>query len=494
MASADRTHTFTVGGEFAQGEIEADYTAERLPESLRHARLMFGLAVLLNALFLLSDWRFHGQEHFLTAITARTAIILVSLAAFAAVRTGQDGRTLLRLCLGWSAPVITGCAVLLTTQNPASLVMIFMLPAIFYLLAPLPFRWAAATGLACSAATLGANLCAAPPEAGPRLALALALLTANALLALLLMRMNRLQRMAWASGRAEQQAARELDGHRRMLQALLHAVPAPLIVFARGGGMIQANDAAYAYFGSEAIHSREALARCFGAGVLDRLAAGDDSGELPVETECALTLPDGGRRDALLATSSVPLPGGDAVLLIVMDITSRKEMEQRLEHLASTDPLTGLANRASFFASAAEELQRTRRYHRPLAVLMLDLDHFKRINDTCGHEAGDQALRAFASLCRQLLRETDTMGRIGGEEFAVLLPETSSDAALPLAERLCDAVTRLRPKGVHAPMTVSIGVSGVNADEASIEPALARADAALYQAKRNGRNRVEKSC
>jgi diguanylate cyclase (GGDEF)-like protein len=121
---------------------------------------------------------------------------------------------------------------------------------------------------------------------------------------------------------------------------------------------------------------------------------------------------------------------------------------------------------------------------------MLDIDFFKRINDCYGHQAGDLALRAFASLCRTLVRTQDTMARVGGEEFALLLPETGRAEAEAMAERLRAAVEGLRLEGVDSTMTVSVGVSEVLAEETEIYPALSRADQALYAAKRAGRNRV----
>jgi len=491
----NRTPLFALGGEFAQPETEAEYLGARLPETLRHARLTFILAVVANLLFVVSDWRFLGQPHFVPAIVSRAVIIACSLAGLVLAQRCRDVRSLVRLCLVWCVPVLPACAVLVSPQTEAALAIIFLLPVILYLVMPLPFRWAVATGVLCSAACLGSYLANANAVTGSRLAIVLALFTANAVLALVLVHLNRLQRLAWAAGRAEQEANRELSEHRGILQALLRAVPAPLVILAHGSGrLIQANDAAWTYFGRTALASPEDFARCFPPGVLDRLVAAAQADEADAGQECALTLPDGRRRDALLATGAAPLRGDKAVLLVVVDITSRKEMEQRLERLANTDPLTGLANRASFFARAAEELLRTRRYRRPLAVLMIDIDHFKRINDTRGHEAGDRALREFADLCREIVREPDVVGRIGGEEFALLLPETPCDNAVALADRLRAAVERLHATDPAGPLTVSIGVSEVRTGEASVEPALARADAALYTAKGSGRNRVELHC
>lgn len=188
--------------------------------------------------------------------------------------------------------------------------------------------------------------------------------------------------------------------------------------------------------------------------------------------------------------------GGDGMLLtaVIRDVTERRRFEDELLRLATTDGLTGLLNRRHFLESAERELARLRRYGRPATVLMLDVDHFKRINDTHGHAEGDQALKAVAAVCRRELRDSDLIGRLGGEEFGILLAETALPDALEVAERLRAALAGI-PVPVNRPgggcLTVSVGVSPCVALDASIEQALGRADHALYRAKAGGRNRVE---
>ncbi|HZX32539.1 MAG TPA: diguanylate cyclase [Rhodocyclaceae bacterium] len=175
------------------------------------------------------------------------------------------------------------------------------------------------------------------------------------------------------------------------------------------------------------------------------------------------------------------------------DISARKEMEAMLKNLATTDALTGLNNRRSFLENLEEEIARVRRYPQSsAAVLMADIDFFKKINDTYGHAAGDAALKHFAALLRNTARETDAVGRLGGEEFAVLLPETSVANAERFAQRLC-ALLREAPvmAGEHSiSMTVSIGISMANGNDTGGEQVLHRADIALYEAKHNGRDQV----
>ena len=168
------------------------------------------------------------------------------------------------------------------------------------------------------------------------------------------------------------------------------------------------------------------------------------------------------------------------------------QLELQLTHVAQHDSLTGLYNRGYITEIAAREIARARRHQRPFAVAMLDIDHFKHINDTYGHDVGDLALKAFADACRACVREIDQLGRIGGEEFVCLLPETSEGEALACAERLRACIASLEvetPKG-KVPFTVSIGVAVLQPDHVNWECLLRDADGALYEAKCTGRNRV----
>jgi diguanylate cyclase (GGDEF)-like protein len=179
-----------------------------------------------------------------------------------------------------------------------------------------------------------------------------------------------------------------------------------------------------------------------------------------------------------------------------LDITERKRLEAELREQASTDALTGLPNRRQFLGRLEEELERVRRgTTRQACVLMLDLDHFKRINDQFGHAAGDSVLRHFGALLSGELRAADTAGRMGGEEFAIILPGADTASAAGFAERICQRMAG-RPLSFGAQqiaVTVSVGIAGIAATDLSPDGVLARADAALYQAKAGGRNRVQVS-
>lgn len=166
---------------------------------------------------------------------------------------------------------------------------------------------------------------------------------------------------------------------------------------------------------------------------------------------------------------------------------------ERMKRLAMTDSLTGVATRRSFFEAAQRILEETVRAGGTLSVLMADLDHFKSINDQHGHQVGDDAIRQAAEAARELLRRTDVIGRYGGEEFAVILPDTEADAALVIAERLRANVAQIDLPGARAVLSISIGVTACQPNASmTIDQILNMADQALLAAKRRGRNRVER--
>ena len=172
--------------------------------------------------------------------------------------------------------------------------------------------------------------------------------------------------------------------------------------------------------------------------------------------------------------------------------TELKVLNAELLRLATTDALTGVSNRRHFFEQVEEEMQRMRRYRHRAALFMLDLDHFKRLNDTFGHDVGDRALVMAASTVRQTLRNHDLFGRIGGEEFAGFLPETGYDKAVMVCERLRELIGIIEVPTADgtARLSASIGVVAVDAEQESAEAALKRADQAMYIAKQGGRNKV----
>ncbi len=169
-----------------------------------------------------------------------------------------------------------------------------------------------------------------------------------------------------------------------------------------------------------------------------------------------------------------------------------KRAKEKLLRMAITDELTSLVNRRYFMGRLLHEYERTKRYESVFTVLMIDLDYFKNVNDTYGHQAGDTVLRTVSNSMKLSLRLSDIIGRIGGEEFAVILPETELSGAMIIGERIRKRVEALDiiHKECKIKITISIGASSSSKDDLSIDEVLQRADTALYRAKENGRNRI----
>jgi diguanylate cyclase (GGDEF)-like protein len=192
-----------------------------------------------------------------------------------------------------------------------------------------------------------------------------------------------------------------------------------------------------------------------------------------VRVHCAIT-PNGGR------------------MMTYCDITDLIRNAELLEKLATIDSMTGLYNRRHFLTLADAEWSRFQRYQRPLSVLMIDIDHFKSVNDRYGHAVGDQAIISVANACQQGKRASDAVGRLGGEEFAILLPETDSAQAAIVAERIREGIAGhvLSVHSVQFKVTISVGIASATLSMSGIEALLRAADQALYQAKGQGRNRT----
>ncbi|MFY3383079.1 sensor domain-containing diguanylate cyclase [Paracidovorax sp. MALMAid1276] len=178
---------------------------------------------------------------------------------------------------------------------------------------------------------------------------------------------------------------------------------------------------------------------------------------------------------------------------IYRDVTQRKNLERELQRLATTDMLTGMANRRAFLEGAEQVYARSRANGEPLTLLMLDLDHFKSINDRFGHLEGDRALIAFAQAVKSQLRASDAVGRLGGEEFGVLLPLTTLTEGMEAASRILHSVRALELRdsaGQTYRITTSLGVSALRSSDRSLRDVLDRADQALYLAKHRGRDQI----
>lgn len=299
-----------------------------------------------------------------------------------------------------------------------------------------------------------------------------------------------LQRLRQHAVNAEAEAR---ASHRRA-QSIIDATPDGMMIAHAGGGqLLYANRRAAEQLG---VPMSEILTRSLPGFFADSDAFAATLEQLQRRnavdgTEVRLRTARGKPFWALVSVRPIDFDQQPAVLLTFADISKRKALEEQLLRLATTDSLTGAFSRRHYLEMTERELKRARRYQHPVSLLLLDIDHFKRINDTYGHAKGDHVLRVFAAHCRGALRAHDFLGRLGGEEFAVTLPQTDVAGALEIAERLRQTFTEQAipdPRGMLT-FTVSIGVVECLPQD-DVETALQRADTALYRAKSRGRNRV----
>lgn len=298
----------------------------------------------------------------------------------------------------------------------------------------------------------------------------------------------------------------ERNADRQLKTAALNAITAHVAVLDKHGTIIETNASwrSFAersgYVGNLAFDGGnylQALAACTGPGAEQARTACEGIMSVMVGRSALFQMDYACHTDSERLWFSMKVTPMDArrerVLVSHENVTRIKLAEEAVRILANTDALTGLANRRHFFELADEEFARARRYETPLAVLMADLDHFKRFNDEYGHAGGDAILRSFAIVLSSLLRDSDRAGRIGGEEFAVLLPHTTREGALAFARRLLECVAENPPELGGAPTryTLSMGLAELSADCMEFSTLLRNADEALYRAKKAGRNRIE---
>lgn len=293
------------------------------------------------------------------------------------------------------------------------------------------------------------------------------------------------------------------------LNALFNSFHDPLSVVDRDFRITKFNDAfalmrnksARDFYGKkcyEVLHNRDAVCKdC----VVEKTFRSTD----PCATKKSLALPDGS--EVWLEIYTYPIldrhQNVSHVIEYARDVTDqekaekeKKQLIKRLSHLSTTDCLTGLLNRRALYDVLHHELERADRYNSELSVILCDVDWLKKINDTYGHAAGDQALQAVSETLRKSLRQADIVGRYGGDEFMIILPETPHEGAERLAEKMRAAVEKIDIKvpGHHrVTLSISVGVAGLRAFDETIDAFLARADAALYTSKIVGRNKVSVS-
>ena len=306
----------------------------------------------------------------------------------------------------------------------------------------------------------------------------------------------RSQRNAWMDRRRMHWEIAERITAEQNLRHLFEASPVPLVLASQPHGQIlHMNQAALGLLDPQRMLADPALAMAgdFYADAQTRDMLAQALGHHQAFGPVDLRMRDTSQRvvDVMLSARKLRYNGRRAVLVSLVEITHRKRQEHELRRMAHTDPLTALHNRRGFFARA--ERVRRRPEQAPLALLVLDVDHFKRINDSHGHATGDLVLQQLAGRMASTLRDSDVLARIGGEEFAALLPATNAQQALAMAERLRRAVCdhAVRCQGLRLDLSLSIGVAMFDDERDDIDAVLARADQAMYRAKQAGRNRVQ---
>lgn len=490
--AADGALLGQVTGEFRDPAREALFRAERLPEMLRQARLVMMIAVIMNSLFLITDWRFWGTDHFWIAVPARLAIILLSFGAFFLLRRVDGFAYLQRVLTGWQWTVGALVGVLVSSHSELALFVVLLLPLMFYLTIPVSFRYAVASGIGCSLFMLAGFIQPDEPQA-MALGLFLAMVMLNSAMILVVLHSNRLRRLNWAAIESHRRVAEALAASRQQLEQIFMAVPLPLVVTDQSGSLIQANEVAARYFGMEK--------RVYDTATVDAaFVHAEDRAAFRTLLRCNGTVIDfetrfhlhGTTRNVLLAATRTEIGGRECYLTSIVDITARKAMEVHLERLATTDTLTGVANRSQFLRIAERAMSATRERFGRLAVVLLDVDDFKEINDTLGHDAGDTVLAAVAERLRESLRQGDVVARLGGDEFALLLADIDDDGVL---DRILDSLAaRLSEPLIYQGRIVeccaSMGVAIYPAHAVTVEELTKNADIALYVAKSAGRGGI----
>ncbi|MDI4665757.1 EAL domain-containing protein [Xanthobacter autotrophicus] len=489
---ADDPQLTAIGGEFVDPAQEAAFRQSRLAEARRQARLLFAASVILNALFLLSDWRFAGTPHFAVAVSARFVVIGLSLLCLGGIHLAVTPRRADVIYAIWQWGTATAVAVLVTSQSQLALLVVLLLPTIFYLAVPISFSWLVAGGVGSSLLLFYGY---ADTSIGWQVGLGLALAVASLNIALMIVvsRGNRMERQFWSAVGAAQRANERLRVSEDTLEKTFQAVPLPLMVARLDDGRhVKSNEAARRFYGVSLDGPDGGLRE----GGIPPEAVGDLLGCLRAEGavanfETTVKMADGEIRRVVLAAAAIPMETSPHLVAALVDVTERRSAEEHALYAATHDALTGLPNRAAFQARLGTALE-ARRPGQGICLLLIDLDGLKDVNDTLGHDAGDAALMETAHRLDDLLEHGGLLARLGGDEFVAVVEGPDPVAAgQRLAHNILAELRRpVLHAGRHFATRASIGLAACPDHDCTYGELMKDADLALYAAKQQGRNRA----
>lgn len=505
------TARFFFSGRFRAKDLEHAFQRESFrPDTNRLKAVAFPAAAFYLAGIALDALLARDPRSLQLMVFIRlTVSAAIAFSAFLVARCAERPRWLMPL-LDLTLLITAAATCLIIALSPGDLLLhaltVLVMLLVFYLFIPLPTLHAFGVGMTFSIAfVVTVHLFKPESEALPPVVLYLALINVLGVLALRLDQGSR--RREFLVLRAERslsaRLAREVASRHTAESALadsearfqnLVELSPDAVVVHDGNKILYSNPAAWKLVGARSPDDTgnmtvlDFIAPDYHEATRNRLARVTATLEPLPPVEAAIRTLDG--REVLCEVVGGPtvFKGRPAIQSVMRDIGDRKALEEELRRLAYTDSLTGTANRRHFFEQIEVEFSRARRHGRPLSVLMIDVDNFKRVNDEHGHAVGDAVLCALVKAMSTILRSEDLLARIGGEEFAVVLPEIDQSSAEAVAERLRSVVAEVRvpsPNGA-VQCTVSIGVAQAQPVRESPDRALQRADEALYDEKAEG--------